>query len=137
MKLLASLIVLALASIASAQVSTTPAAIQINTIYAGADGKFEAAPDTAVIRMDIASQQDTSRAAYDRAALAVDHVRQVLKSNGIDLKAAQFGTYQMQPMYDWKNPKHKVIGYRVTSDVTLKLRDFTKDRRSHGTTGGH
>ncbi len=29
-------------------------------------------------------------------------------------------------MYDWKNPKHKVIGYRVTSDVTLKLRDFTK-----------
>jgi uncharacterized protein YggE len=121
-----SLIVLALAGISSAQVASTPAAIQINTIYAGADGKFEAAPDTAVIRMDIASQQDTSRAAYDHAALAVDHVRQVLKSNGIDLKAAQFGTYQMQPMYDWKNPKHKVIGYRVASDVTLKLRDFTK-----------
>jgi uncharacterized protein YggE len=126
MKLLASLITLALAAAASAQVSTTPAAIQLNTIYAGADGKFEAAPDTAVIRMDIASQQDTSRAAYDHAAIAVDHVRQVLKTNGIDLKAAQFGTYQGQPMYDWKNPKHKVIGYRVTSDITLKLRDFTK-----------
>ena len=121
-----SLIVLALAGISSAQGASTPVAIQINTIYAGADGKFEAAPDTAVIRMDIASQQDTSRAAYDHAALAVDHVRQVLKSNGIDLKTAQFGTYQMQPMYDWKNPKHKVIGYRVASDVTLKLRDFTK-----------
>jgi uncharacterized protein YggE len=126
MKILGSLIVLALAGISSAQVASTPAAIQINTIYAGADGKFESAPDTAVIRMDIASQQDTSRAAYDHAALAVDHVRQVLKSNGIDLKAAQFGTYQMQPMYDWKNPKHKVIGYRVASDVTLKLRDFTR-----------
>src|SRR6478609_6440974 len=126
MKILASVIVLALAGISSAQVSSMPAAVQVNTIYAGADGKFEAAPDTAVIRMDIASQQDTSRAAHDRAALAVDHVRQVLKSNGIDLKAAQFGTYQGQPMYDWKNPKHKVIGYRVTSDITLKLRDFTK-----------
>jgi uncharacterized protein len=117
------LFVLALAAISSAQ---TPAAVQVNTIYAGADGKFEAAPDTAVIRMDIASQQDTSRAAYDHAAIAVDHVRQVLKNNGIDLKNAQFGSYQMQPMYDWKNPKHKVIGYRVTSDVSLKLRDFTK-----------
>jgi uncharacterized protein YggE len=126
MKVLGSLIVLALAGISFAQVASTPTAIQLNTIYAGADGKFEAAPDTAVIRMDIASQQDASRAAYDHAALAVDHVRQVLKSNGIDLKAAQFGTYQMQPMYDWKNPKHKVIGYRVASDVTLKLRDFTK-----------
>jgi hypothetical protein len=115
-----------LVAISTAQVSSTAAAVQLNTIYAGADGKFEAAPDTAVIRMDIASQQDTSRAAYDHAAIAVDHVRQVLTSNGIDLKAAQFGTYQMQPMYDWKNPKHKVIGYRVTSDVTLKLRDFKK-----------
>jgi uncharacterized protein YggE len=121
-----SLIMLALAGISSAQVSSAPGAVQVNTIYAGADGKFEAAPDTAVIRMDIASQQDTSRAAYDHAAVAVDHIRQVLKSNGIDLKAAQFGTYQMQPMYDWKNPKHKVIGYRVASDVTLKLRDFSK-----------
>jgi uncharacterized protein YggE len=126
MKILASLIVFAFAGISSAQVASTPAAVQMNTIYAGADGKFEAPPDTALIRMDIASQQDTSRAAYDHAALVVDHVRQVLKSNGIDLKAAQFGTYQMQPMYDWKNPKHKVIGYRVASDVTLKLRDFTK-----------
>jgi hypothetical protein len=127
MKILAfSLVLLAFAGFSSAQVSTVPAAIQINTIYAGADGKFEAAPDTAVIRMDIASQQDTSRAAYDHAAIAVDHVRQVLKTNGIDLKSAQFGTYQMQPVYDWKNPKHKVIGYRVTSDVTLKMRDFTK-----------
>jgi uncharacterized protein YggE len=127
MKLLGCfLVMLALAGSGFAQASLTPAAIQINTVYAGADGKYEAAPDTAVIRMDIASQQDASRAAYDHAALAVDHVRQVLKANGIDIKAAQFGTYQMQPMYDWKNPKHKVIGYRVASDVTLKLRDFTK-----------
>jgi uncharacterized protein YggE len=121
-----SLIILALAGISSAQVASTPVAIQVNTIYAGADGKFESAPDTAVIHMDVASQQDTSRAAYDHAALAVDHVRQVLKSNSIDVKNAQFASYQMQPMYDWKNPKHKVIGYRVTTNVTLKLRDFAK-----------
>lgn len=122
------LLLVTLAALSSAQVSSTPAAIQLNSIYAGADGKFEAAPDTAVIRMDIASQQDTSRAAYDHAAAAVDRVRQVLKNNGIDVKSAQFGTYQLQPMYDWKNPRHKVIGYRVTADVTLKLsaRDFTK-----------
>ena len=74
------LIVLALAGIGSAQVSTTPAAIQLNTIYAGADGKFEAAPDTAVIHMDVASQQDTSRAAYDHAAAAVDQRCRGLRS---------------------------------------------------------
>src|ERR1700733_4009317 len=96
--------------------------IQPNTIYAGADGKFEAQPDTAVIRMDVAAQQDTSRAAYDHAAAAAQRVRDVLKANGIDAKTAQVGLYQVQPVYDWKNPKHKVIAYRVITDITLKLR---------------
>src|SRR5215467_10999693 len=107
MKSLASWIVLTIVfgiAAAKAQVVSAPASIQLNSIYAGADGKFEAAPDTAVIRMDVASQQDTSRAAYDHAAAAVEHVRQVLRSNGIDVKSAQFGGYQMQSIYDWKNP---------------------------------
>jgi uncharacterized protein YggE len=117
-------VIVALAGMCAAQ--NAPTAIQLNTIYAGADGKFEAAPDTAVVRMDIASQQDTSRAAYNKAAAAVDHIRQVLRSAGIDVKTAQFSSYQMQPVIDWKDPKRRVLGYRATSDVTLKLRDFSK-----------
>jgi uncharacterized protein len=119
------LFILALAGIGFAQTSSATA-IQPNTIYAGADGKFEAAPDTALVRMDIAAQQDSSRVAYDHAAAAAKRVREVLTANGIDPKMAQVGLYQVQPIYDWKNPKHKVVGYRVTTDVTLKLRDFTK-----------
>src|SRR5690349_10892610 len=88
-----------LAGMAAAQNSTPT--VLVNTIYAGADGKFEAAPDTAVLHLDVAAQQDTSRAAYDKAAAAAESVRQVLKSNGIDPKAAQVGFYQVQPMYDW------------------------------------
>lgn len=117
-------VIVVLAGISMAQAA--PSAIQVNTIYAGADGKFEAAPDTAVVTMNIASQQDTSRAAYDKAAVAVDRVRQILKNSGIDVKAAQFSLYQMQPVVDWKDPKRKVIAYRVTADMTLKLRDFSK-----------
>ena len=99
---------------------------QVNTIYSGADGKVEAAPDTAVLHLDIAAQDDSSQAAYGKAAAAAERARQVLKSNGIDPKLAQVGFYSVQPMYDWKNPKHKVIGYRMTTNVTLKLRDFSK-----------
>src|SRR5262252_1983754 len=99
---------------------------QANTIYTGAEGKFEAAPDTVVLRLDIAAQDDTSHAAYDKASAAAERARQDLKANGIDPKAAQVGFYSVQPMYDWKNPKRKVIGYRVTTNITLKLRDFSK-----------
>lgn len=106
--------------------NSTPDGIHLNSIYAGADGKFEAQPDTAIIRMDVAAQQDSASAAYEHAATAAQKVRDVLKANGIDAKTAQIGLYQTQPMYDWKNPKHKVIAYRTTTDITLKLRDFTK-----------
>jgi uncharacterized protein YggE len=107
--------------------ATTPAVqAQLNTIYAGADGKYEAAPDTAVLHFDIGAQDDSSRAAYDKAAATATHVREALTKNGIDTKAMQVGFYSVQPMYDWKNPKHKVIGYRVSTSLTLKLHDFSK-----------
>lgn len=114
-----------LSGMAGAQ-AAPPAQVQVNTIFAGADGKFESAPDTAVLQFDMASQQDTARAAYDKVAAAAEQVRQALKNNGIDVKAMQVGFYSVQPMYDWKNPKHKVIGYRVLTHITLKLRDFSK-----------
>jgi uncharacterized protein YggE len=105
---------------------TTQVAAQPNTIFSGADGKFEAAPDTAEVHLDISSQQNTSRAAYDKVAAAAEQVRSVLRKNGIDPKAAQIGFYAVQPIYDWKDPKHKVIAYRVVTSVTLKLKDFSK-----------
>jgi uncharacterized protein YggE len=96
-----------------------------NSIYVGADGKFESAPDTAVIQFNILVQENTSQAAYDHASKEAEQVRQVLHANGSEPKAANVGSLSVQPMYEWK-PKQKVIGYRVTTDVTLKLKDFSK-----------
>jgi len=97
-----------------------------NSVYVGADGKFESAPDTAVLQFNISVQEDTSQAAYQHASQDAEKVRQVLHANGIEPKAANIGFLSLQPMYDWKNPKQKVVGYRVSTDVTLKLKDFSK-----------
>jgi uncharacterized protein len=97
-----------------------------NSVYVGADGKYESAPDTAVLEFSVSEQQETSPAAYDRAAKDVEEVRQVLRANGIEPKAANIGFFSVQPMYDWRNAKQKLVGYRVTADVTLKLKDFSK-----------
>lgn len=97
-----------------------------NTVFVSAEGKFESAPDTAFIQFNISAQADTAKAAYDQAAKAAETTRQVLRANGIDPKAAEIGFFSLNPQYDWKNPKHKVIGYQVTSSVSLKLKDFSK-----------
>ncbi len=115
--------VLATASFAQEHPTITA---QPNTVYVGAEGKFESAPDTAVILFNISVQENTSQAAYDHASKEAEQVRQVLRTNGIDPKAANLGFLSVQPVYDWKNPKQKVVGYRVTTDVTLKLKEFSK-----------
>jgi uncharacterized protein len=98
---------------------------QANTVYVGADGKFDSAPDTAQIQFNVSVQDETSQVAFQRASKNVEQVRQVLRNNGIDPKAANVGFLSVQPVYEWK-PKQRVIGYRVTTDVTLKLKDFAK-----------
>jgi len=97
-----------------------------NTVFVGADGKFETAPDTALIQFNISAQADNAKDAYDQAAKQAEATRQVLRANGIDPKSAEIGFFSVNPQYDWKNPKHKVIGYKVTSSVSLKLKDFSK-----------
>jgi len=99
---------------------------QPNTIFVGADGKFEANPDTALVQFNISAQEDNSRAAYDRASKQAEQVRQILRSNGIEPTAAQLGYFSIEPVYDYKQAKRKLVAYRVNVNVSLKLKDFTK-----------
>jgi uncharacterized protein len=115
---------LALSALSAAQ---SPALSAIpNTVFVGADGKFETAPDTALIQFNISAQANTAKDAYDQAAKQAEATRQVLRANGIDPKSAEIGFFSVNPQYDWKNPQHKVIGYQVTTSVSLKLKDFSK-----------
>jgi uncharacterized protein len=102
--------VLMLTAFASAQ-SPTLTAIP-NTVFFGADGKFETAPDTALIQFNISAQADTAKEAYDQASKQADATRHVLRSNGIDPKSAEIGFFSLNPIYDWKNPKRKIVAYR-------------------------
>ncbi|MGB9203371.1 MAG: SIMPL domain-containing protein [Terriglobales bacterium] len=116
--------VLVLSAHANAQSPTLNA--MPNTVFVGADGKFETAPDIALIQFNISAQADTAKEAYDLAAKQAEATRQVLRANGIDPKSAEIGFFAVNPQYDWKSSKQKVIGYQVTSSVSLKLKDFSK-----------
>ncbi|HEU5400541.1 MAG TPA: SIMPL domain-containing protein, partial [Terriglobales bacterium] len=103
-----------------------PRNLPSNTVYVGADGKFEASPDTAVINFNIGAQEPVLKDAYARAQKAAEQIRQTLTANGIDPKEAQISSFQVAPVYDWKNPKRKLIAYQVSSSITVKVKDFAK-----------
>jgi uncharacterized protein YggE len=125
---IAIVLLLLLPVLVFAQADTSQPRVMVNTVSVGADGRFEADPDTAVLTFTIATQEESTQAAYEKTAKAADQVRQALKANGVEPKAAEFSSYSLQPMYDWKSPKRKILGYRVTSNVSLKLKekDFAK-----------
>jgi len=128
MKILAALCfaILLLTSCLSMAQEHPSVTAQPNSIFVGADGKFETSPDTALIQFDISVQEDNSKSAYDRASKAAEQIRQILRANGIEPRSAEIGYYAVQPVYDYKNPKQKAIGYRVNANVSLKLKDFSK-----------
>jgi uncharacterized protein YggE len=99
---------------------------QANTVLVGADGKFETNPDTALVQFNISAQEDNARAAYDRASKAAEQIRQILRSNSIDPKAAEISSFSIDPVYDYRPAKAKLVAYRVNASVSLKLKDFTK-----------
>src|SRR5574337_1194642 len=88
---------------------------QPNTVYVSADGKFDASPDTAQIEFNISAQENSSRAAYDRAAQQAEQVRQILRSSGIDPKTAEISVFSINPIYDYKPGKPKLVAYRVNA----------------------
>jgi hypothetical protein len=97
-----------------------------NTVWVGADGKYEAEPDTALMQFNISAQEDNLQAANARASKAAEQVRQLLRTNGLDPKQAQVGMFAVEPVYDYKNPKRKLVGYRVDTNISIKLKDFSK-----------
>lgn len=97
-----------------------------NSISVGAEGEFEAAPDTAVITCSLSAQESTSHAAFDSASRLTEQMRQALRGAGIDPKTVELTRYSLYPILDYKNPKQKVVAYRVGTNVTIKLKDFAR-----------
>ena len=124
-------IALALAAvllIAVAVVAQNPPTLtaQSNTVYVSAEGKFESVPDTALVQFMIAAQEEVPKQAYTRASEEAEQIRQILRNNGVDPKSAEVGFFSMQPVYDYRSPKRRIVGYRVTTSVSLKIKDFAK-----------
>ncbi len=97
-----------------------------NAVWVGADGKFESDPDTALVQFGISAQEEKLPDANQKASQAAEQIRQLLRSNGLDPKDAQISRFATQPVYDYKNPKRKLVGYRVDANISIKLKDFSK-----------
>lgn len=97
-----------------------------NSVWVGADGKFESDPDTALVQFGISAQEAKLSDASQRASQQAEQIRQLLRYNGLDPKDAEISSFTNQPVYDYKSAKQKLVGYRVDANISIKLKDFSK-----------
>jgi uncharacterized protein YggE len=90
-----------------------------------AEGKFEADPDLATLTFDISSQDKDLKPAYDKASQALQKVVALAEKNGISKADVYSGVLLVTPYYEGDRKK-RAKSFRVTGQIVLKVRDFSK-----------
>lgn len=85
------------------------------------------APDTAMIRIGVTSQDKTAREAGDLNARQMTAVLAAIKDAGIADRDIQTSRLSLQPQYDPnKGGTARLTGFQATNQVTVRIRDIDK-----------
>ena len=95
-------------------------------ITVSGEGRVAGTPDTLTLTIGISLNRDTvSHASEDAARLATEHI-DALKAEGIEEADIQTANYSIHPEYDHRNDTRRLIGYRVSNEVRVKIRDLDR-----------
>ena len=109
-------------------------------INVSGEGRVSGTPDTLTLTIGINLERDSVSAATDDAARLATALIEAIKTEGVDETDIQTANYSIHPSYDHRNDTRRLIGYRVSNDVRVKIRELDRageiiDRA--GTQGGN
>ena len=102
------------------------------TISISASGTVKTTPDMVEIATGVTSEAPSGRAALDQNTEAMTKVVEALKGDGIEPKDIQTANFSVGPIYEqrpYDRPDGRppaVVGYRVTNQVRITVRDTAK-----------
>lgn len=89
-------------------------------ITVAASSTVRLVPDKATVSFGVTTQEKTAQEAQDANSKAVNNVIEVLTERGIDEKSIRTNSYNIYPQYDWKNGEQRLIGYSVTTSMSVQ-----------------
>ena len=98
----------------------------VRTISVSGIGEVSAEPDMATIQIGVNTKADTAQAALDANSAATAKAIATLKKTGIADKDLQTSTISLYPdyRYDQEDREQKLVGFRATNSLTVKIRDL-------------
>jgi uncharacterized protein YggE len=102
-----------------------PAQAVDKTVTVTGEATVGVAPDTAVIRIGVTSQEKTAREAGEANAKQMTSVLAAIKASGIAERDIQTSRLSLQPQYDPnKGGTARLTGFQATNQVTIRIRDI-------------
>jgi uncharacterized protein len=95
------------------------------------EGEATAAPDMAILTLNVLREADTARDAMTANNEAMAKVLDAMKKAGIEDRDLQTAGINIQPRYQYPDDKNglkepKITGYSVTNSLTVRVRDLDK-----------
>lgn len=92
------------------------------TVTVSAEGKVNAKPDIAQIRLSVVSKGQTVKLVSSQNNEKMNAVINAVKGLGVEAKDILTSQYDLNPDYDWTSGGRKFLGYTLTQEITVKVR---------------
>jgi len=90
------------------------------------DSEISAIPDEAQVRLGIDVKAQTVIEAQSSANEVINNISSAVKKLGIDEKNIKTQNYRVSSEYDYRSPERRITGYRVSTQIVVKITDFEK-----------
>jgi len=95
-----------------------------DTISIDGEGKVTAKPDLAHVSLGVQTDAATVKDAQAQNTLKMNAIIAAIKGMKVDEKDIQTSNYNIYPRYDYSNGKQNIIGYTVSQNVDVKVRNL-------------
>ncbi|MBA2338716.1 MAG: SIMPL domain-containing protein [Acidimicrobiia bacterium] len=109
---------------AAAQTSLPPLDAPGSGISVTGEGRVAGTPDVLTVDLGVSVLGDTAQQAIADAADLAARVITILEQAGVAPGDRQTTSYAVHPEYDYSGERQRLVGYRVTNALAVKLRDL-------------
>ena len=112
--------ILGLVGCGTAPTVAAPSGEAVPEITVSASASVRLVPDKAAVSFGVTTQEQTAELAQSKNSEAVKNVIEVLTGRGVEEKSIRTTYYSMYPQYDWSDGDQRIIGYNVTTTMTVQ-----------------
>lgn len=97
-----------------------------DTITIEGTGKVTAKPDVAEIALGVTTEGAAVKDIQEQNSKKMNAIIAAVKDLGVKSEDIQTQQYSVSPRYNWDNGKQTLLGYTITQQVSVKVRDLDK-----------